>query len=154
MPDHNLPASDFIVRSARADDLTALCIVELKAIKDEKRLHPFTMSLSELNNIWNMRFKSGQFDILVAVDATNQERIIGFIALQAKHYNEAFIQAIYVDPLYYRKGVGTLLMQSGERICHIRKCPKLRLHVEPLNENGLSFYKNSALVSPTTSFII
>lgn len=131
----------FKLRRATLEDITNLCIVELKAIKDEQRMHPFNMSLSELTSVWKMRLKSGKFDIVVAVDALNNDRLVGFIALQAPSHHEAFLQAIYVDPLYYRRKVGTMLMALCDKLCKLRFCPVLRLHVEPLNRNGLSFYK-------------
>lgn len=67
-------------------------------------------------------------------------QVLGFIGVQAPLRSDGFIQAIYVSPPCYRRGIGTALLQAGERVLQKRGCPRVVLYVEPLNHHGQRFY--------------
>lgn len=67
-------------------------------------------------------------------------QLLGFVGLQAPRGQEAFIQAIYVAPPFYRRGLGAALLTAGEKIMRQRGCPRVKLYVEPFNRMGHNFY--------------
>lgn len=131
----------FNIRPARLDDKTAISIVELKAVKDENRITPFGMTLNQLTQVWKRRITNKEFEIFVACDVNNSDRIYGFISIDAPSNREALIQAIYIDPMFYRRGIGASLISYSEKLFALRACPRVILYVEPFNRVGHSFYK-------------
>lgn len=139
----------FSIRKASADDLFVIADLEIRSAKYEQRLVPLQCSTNELYDIWYQRWLSGQFEILVAqVQYEDEEpRVVGFIAFLAPLYKNGFIQAMYVDPAYFRKGVGAHLFYTAEKILISQCCPNVLLHVEPQNVSGQKFYAKLGFVN-------
>ena len=72
---------------------------------------------------------------------SGSEVILGFIAFRAPTGKEGFIQAMYVDPRYYRQGIGQNLFLGAESLMRHKHCPQIALYVEPFNKNGQKFYQ-------------
>ena len=68
-------------------------------------------------------------------------QLLGFVGLTASLGRDAFIQAIYIAPAFYRMGLGSALLQAAEKIMRQRGCGRVVLYVEPFNRMGHSFYR-------------
>ncbi len=132
--------SSFLIRRAMPDDIEAIAHVEIAAAEAEGRLAPLDFSWLELCDVWHKRMLSGKFEVLVAVQGTN---LLGFIGIIAPRNRDGFIQAIYVDPKYFRRGIGSALLAQAELIFARNRCPRVVLYVEPLNHNGQRFYRRA-----------
>lgn len=137
---HEIRKSFFTIRPAVFDDAAAISIVELKAVKDENRMVPLGMTLNQLLHVWQRRIEKKEYEIFVACSVENSARVYGFISIQAHSNKEAYIHAIYIDPQYYRHGIGSALINFCEKIFARRFCPSTKLYVEPYNRIGLRFY--------------
>lgn len=135
----------YTIRLAKSTDLLFISQIELRALPYENRAIPLGMSLQALYDLWRNRYGSGKFHIIVA---ESQETIIGFAAILAPKRKEGFIQAIYVDPPYHHCGVGSKLVLASEQVFNRQECPRVKLYVEPMNYNGIKFYKKVGF-SPT-----
>lgn len=127
----------YLIRRATLDDIKEIATIELASAAHEGRLNPLTFSAAELEQLWYDRLLSGEYDVLVAVSGAI---MLGFVGIIAPRGKDGFIQAIYIDPNFYRCGIGTTLLQASERICLAKACPRVALYVEPLNRHGQSFY--------------
>lgn len=145
--------STFYMRKASADDLYAIADLEVRSAKHEQRLIPLQCTLEELYEIWYHRFLSGNYEILIAevkntrFSLSEERRLVGFIAFLAPYGKGGFIQAMYVDPAFFRKGIGAHLFAAAENILIRRGCPFVSLHVEPMNEAGQRFYARQGFVN-------
>ena len=139
----------YSVRRALPDDLGAIARIELDSAAYEGRLKPLDFSLGELERLWYDRLLSGQFDVLVAVAG---HTVLGFIGIIAPSGKDGFIQAIYIDPDFYHRGIGTALLRASEKIFRSRHCPRVVLYVEPLNHNGKRFYAKAGFVATAKKF--
>ena len=114
----------YSVRRALPDDLGAIARIELDSAAYEGRLKPLDFSLGELERLWYDRLLSGQFDVLVAVAG---HTVLGFIGIIAPSGKDGFIQAIYIDPDFYHRGIGTALLRASEKIFRSRHCQRVVL---------------------------
>lgn len=145
-----------VIRKASADDLYAMADLEIRSAKYEQRLVPLQCTLQELHEIWYQRYYSGQYEILVAEIKFDDEayvpRLAGFIAFVAPLRKNGFIQAMYVDPDFFRKGIGAHLFYAAEKILNQQHCPMVVLHVEPKNTSGQQFYAKLGFVNQMRRF--
>lgn len=145
--------STFYIRKASADDLYAIADLEIRSAKHEQRLIPLQCTLEELHEIWYQRFLSGNYEILLAEIRNtrfvqeDERRLVGFIAFLAPYGKGGFIQAMYVDPNFFRKSIGAHLFAAAENILMRHGCPFVTLHVEPMNEAGQRFYARQGFVN-------
>lgn len=145
--------STFYIRKASADDLYAIADLEIRSAKHEQRMIPLQCTLAELHEIWYQRFLSGNYEILIAevqnsrFSLDKERRLVGFIAFLAPYGKGGFIQAMYVDPAFFRKSIGAHLFAAAEKILMRRCCPFVSLHVEPMNEAGQRFYAKQGFVN-------
>ena len=137
----------FIIRPAQEDDLEQIARIEIESAKNEGRLEPLGYTVKEMHKLWKKRLRSGDFDILAAANADNDSHVLGFIGVQAHQGKPGFIQAIYVDPAFYRHGVGKALLNLADRLFRMRRCPHAYLYLEPLNHKGRLFYSSAGYLT-------
>lgn len=141
----------FYIRKAQADDLYDIAELELRSAQHEQRLYPLDCSINHLHDIWYQRFLSGKYEILLAEtrktpSGKRNSTIAGFVGFTAPLYKSGFIQAMYVDPFFFRKRVGIHLFYAAEQIMLSHGCPAVTLHVEPKNVAGHRFYTKLGFV--------
>lgn len=107
------------------------------------------MSLQDLYNLWRSRYGSGKFYIIVAAA---DETVLGFAAVLAPKRKEGFIQAVYVDPSFHHCGIGSKLLHASEQVFYKQECPCIKLYVEPMNHNGIKFYKKAGFLPTGKKF--
>lgn len=139
----------FYIKKANADDLLEISELEMRSAEYEHRLAPLSCGLNDLYDIWYQRLLSGEYEILIAeVRPQNQSRqVVGFIGFVAPQYKHGFVQAMYVDPRYFRMRVGLNLFNAAEKIMIARSCPYVTLHVEPCNVGGQKFYSKLGFIN-------
>lgn len=140
----------FFIRRASADDLYDLAELELRSSMFEQRLAPLPCSVNELYDIWYERYLSGQYEILIALMQNKDEleqKMVGFIAFRAPWRQVGFIHALYVEPDFFRRGIGAHLFRAAEKILSQKCCPSVILHVEPKNIAGQRFYSKLGFIN-------
>lgn len=129
--------SSLKIRRALSSDLMSIAHIEINSAVYEHRLEPLSYTLEQMYQIWYQRLVSGSFYIFVAII---DEQIVGFIGVQAPKNKNGFIQAIYIDPLYFRSGIGSALLNEAEKVFVQNHCHMVKLYVEPLNKAATRFY--------------
>ncbi len=137
----------FNIRLAQEADLDQIARIEVESAEHEGRLEPLGYTIPEMRKLWSKRLRSGEFDILVAANADNQSHVLGFIGVIAPAGKPGFIQAIYIDPPYYRRGIGQGLLSVADKVFRMRRCPHAYLYLEPLNHKGRLFYSSAGYIS-------
>ena len=56
------------------------------------------------------------------------------------------ILALYIDPLYMKHGIGTVLMQTAEHMVRQKGGNAMMVDVEVLNDGGIAFYEKLGFV--------
>ena len=80
-------------------------------------------------------------ELFVAVDQKN--RIIGYIAFRKKYWGDNyFIEEIVVDPKNRRKGVGSSLLKSVEKLCASDRV-RLFSSTDSENKESVEFHKKN-----------
>lgn len=123
---------------AEGGDCAELSHVELVSARFENRLYPLDIPEDTFARMWVERLSSGEY---VALLALNLGKIAGFVAFKGP-VSEGYISALYVSPLYFRKGVGRSLMELAALFCAAEGGKSLTLKVEPLNYGAISFYQS------------
>ena len=142
-------AFSYVIRRACPEDTEAIARLELDSAAYEGRLEPLNFTPSELARLWRERIRSLRYEVLVAEAG---QTLLGFVGIMAPLGGNGFIQAIYIAPAFYHRGIGTRLLQVCERIFKLRQCPRVVLYVEPQNHNGKSFYRKAGYVATKQKF--
>lgn len=109
-----------------------------------------TITPKDLKDFYN--YYQSTSSIGVMLQARNSEnKLIGVIAMLP--YDDRFeylgklgnitveVARLFVDPMYRKTGVGSLLFQHLERIAKQRGIDKLYLHTHPFLEGALTFWE-------------
>lgn len=123
---------------AQGKDCAELSHVELVSARFENRLYPLDVPEETFARMWVERLASGEY---VALLALNGGKLAGFVAFKGP-VKEGYISALYILPLYFRKGVGRSLMELAALFCVSEGGKSLTLKVEPLNYGAISFYQS------------
>ncbi len=142
-------AFSYVIRRAQPADTEAIARLELDSAAYEGRLEPLNFTPTELARLWQERIRSLRYEVLVAEAG---QTLLGFVGIMAPAGGNGFIQAIYIAPAFYHRGIGTQLLQVCEKIFKLRKCPRVVLYVEPKNHNGQSFYRKAGYVATNQKF--
>lgn len=124
------------LRGARADDATALCDVHARAIRAQCSAHYTPDEIAA----WCARATPASFAKpltdrrIVVAESADCGRIVGFGQL---HPVEGVIEAVYVDPDYSRRGVGTAIVRKLEQEARALGLPGLVLDA---STNSIPFY--------------
>lgn len=123
---------------AEAADCPDISHVELLSARFENRLYPLNIPEETFVRMWVERLASGEYTALLA-RAGN--KLAGFVAFKGP-VEEGYICALYISPLFFRKGVGRTLMELSALFCRAEGGMRLTLKVEPLNYGAISFYQS------------
>lgn len=137
------------IRKVALHELAALADLERRSAEYEHRIHPLDCSIESLVGIWKHRMATGAYEVLTAVLQETEDdpsRMVGFIGFTAPEGGNAFVQAMYVDPEFFRRGIGIRLFAAAEHFCRNRGCRSVVLHVEPGNKAGMRFYSKVGFI--------
>ncbi|MDQ0164061.1 GNAT family N-acetyltransferase [Aeribacillus alveayuensis] len=106
-----------------------------KGIMDEEFLEEFLKI-----GYSKQAIKSRAQDTIFFVAEYNQ-RVVGFVNIMPNYfgYNKSVLAAIYVEPIYQRKGIGTMLINTI--IEQLPKNCKLFADLERKNKGGKKFFE-------------
>jgi GNAT superfamily N-acetyltransferase len=149
------------IRKATLEDAEAIATVHVaswqaayKGIMPEQFLK--TLSLEARAATWRKLLQAGTSQALVAqVD----EVIIGWIAFGAcrdkdKYSNWAEIEALYVLPEFWRKGIGGRLSDSARQLLHTAGYTFATLWVLSENHHARAFYQRNGFTQDDSSKLI
>ena len=127
------------VRWAKVEDAARIARLELNSSVYENRSVPFNYTHPQFTKLWEQRLS--QENEYKTVIATGPTRIYGFITFKSR-IEDGYILALYIDPLYMRHGIGTLLMKTAEQMVLMSGGKKLKVDVEMLNNGAMTFYRS------------
>lgn len=125
-------------RFAQLIDYFAIARIESDALPYEVREDSFDLNFDELSELWYDRLSNKEFEVLVA-NCDNYD--CGFVAYKFVR-GCCFIQALYIDPTYFRKKVATRLITQLEHRLRSIKIQKIYLYVQKHNNSAKALYES------------
>ena len=125
------------VRWANIKDAYKIAYLELRSARFENRLYPLDIPLNLFERTWQDRISSGEY---ITIVGTVDGELAGFLSLY-RSIKSGDICCLYIDPLYFRKGVGQRLMRTAELMVRRKGGKKLKVEVEGLNFGAQQFYE-------------
>ncbi len=129
-------SDSFTLRYANKADAAAITRLELWSAQHEARVYPLP-PYPELCAIWRNRLEQQTHVVILA--QTDAE-LIGFAAI-ARPVKKGFLLALYIAPHFFRRGVGSTLLQYAERLVRAEGGRQLFLEVEERNLRAQAFYR-------------
>jgi len=119
---------NFLIREANLNDLLGIYLIELKSFRK-----PYSLYLLKdlLSSRWVKTFI-----------ATRDELIVGYVSLFVKPKKWSHIISIAVDPLFRRRGCGSLLLRRALEYSKDAECRFAYLEVGVVNRVAIEMYKN------------
>ncbi|MCD6248665.1 MAG: ribosomal protein S18-alanine N-acetyltransferase [Hadesarchaea archaeon] len=114
------------VRDLRPDEMQAILDIEYKCFKD-----PYPLGL--LNHLYSLHP-----DGFLVAEVNG--KIVGYAIAVMRWWRTGHILAIGVDPLYRRRGIGSMLMTSALNRLREKGAREVRLEVRASNRAAQKFY--------------
>ena len=142
-----------IVRPARLEDATAIATIHVhswqvayQGIVPAALLD--SLSVEQREGVWRQNLERGTPDTWVAEEGG---RILGWISAARSRDSDAVpstseVWAIYVDPPYWRRGVGQRLWREAEGQMGASGFSEITLWVLKENAQAIAFYERNGLV--------
>lgn len=130
-------SEDILLSEARVGDTAEMAALETRSALYEQRTQPLPEE-KELAQIWQQRLH--EHSHLVIAARTVDGMLLGFAALEAP-FQRGYLRALYVEPAFFRRGVGRLLMEVAAQQARLRGARVLQLEVERKNERAQAFYR-------------
>jgi len=130
------------LRWAVIEDAHDIAVMELESATYENREEPIVISVEDFTRYWQWRLHSNECPTVVV---RGEKMLMGFLSFE-KNIKDGFIMALYINPVYMRMGVGTILVGTAENLVRSQHGKGLYVDVEIRNLNGLSFYKKLGFV--------
>ena len=126
-----------------------------------KRLKPFKDKGKRYTALVLKNIKESKGKIFVAVDRV---KIVGFISVILEKQEKSSelevgktrygrIVDLYIDKVYRKKGLGTKLLEEGEKYLRTKKCQVLSVEVFSPNKKAYPFYKRSGYVDRCSELV-
>ncbi len=131
-----------VVRWATVDDAHDIAVMELESAKYENREEPIVISPEDFTKYWQWRLSSNDCPTIVA---RGEKLLMGFLSFE-KTIRDGFIMALYINPVYMRLGVGTVLLGTAENLVRHEQGKGLYVDVEIRNLRGIKFYEKLGFV--------
>ena len=125
------------LRYAAGRDAERIAGLELRSAEHECRRIPLAVGTREFAGIWRERIVSGAHVTLLA---EGNGELLGFLSFSPSVGNGR-ISCLYIEPRYFRRGVGRRLMNAAERLARRHGARFLEVEVEIHNRGGQSFYR-------------
>ena len=132
----------FSLRWAKVTDADTIARLELSSAHFEHRAHPFTVTHPQFSKLWENRIKGNELKTMLACGAKS---VYGFLTFK-NEIKLGQILALYIDPLYMKHGIGTVLMQTAEHMVRQKGGNAMMVDVEVLNDGGIAFYEKLGFV--------
>lgn len=134
-----------LIRNAKEEEIEK--ISELNILAWNKAFSKFLLKstimkfkLEDRINFFKERFYSDKSQISIALDRKNGE-IIGFIAMDIINNTSVEVVSFYIDPEYYKEGVGERLFLELKKYCIHNKIHNIFTWIFKNNIDGINFYK-------------
>lgn len=124
-------------RKAKVSDCDALARIEYRSMPYEIREEPMDLDVFGFYDMWYSRIINHEFEVIILSDGDND---CAFIAYKVNQQS-CLIQALYVDPKYFRHGYGTALIKTLERQLNKLNIHTLYLYVQRNNKVAIDFYQ-------------
>ena len=111
-----LHLEDYLVRPSRATDIPH--IVALLNAHSRSVLGTTTILLEQYRSLWPKRYFNAPENTVVVT--TPQEKVVGYLALEAEHPGVVLEVRGAVHPSFRGQGIGQTLLQWAERKAHVR----------------------------------
>jgi len=128
-------SAEFVIREYRADDFDAVTI--LWRISREKSLPEFQLEKGHFFYEDQSYFQHHILKENRVWVVTQRDRPVAFMALNAD-----FVDQLYIHPDYWRKGIGTMLLDFARE----RSPEHLWLYTLQVNANARAFYEKNGFV--------
>ncbi|MGN0902622.1 MAG: GNAT family N-acetyltransferase [Succinivibrio sp.] len=127
------------VRWANVGDAAKIARLELNSSRFENRKTPLMYTFPQFTELWESRLNDDvSYKTILAAGPTG---IYGFLTFKEK-IESGKILALYIDPLYMRHGIGTVLLSIAEQMIRSRGGKLMQVEVEVLNNSAIAFYKS------------
>lgn len=130
-------------RIAKISDCDSIARIEYCSIPYEVREDDMHLNFFEFYDMWYSRILRHEFDVII-LSYNNYD--CGFIAYKI-HEHSCLIQALYVDPKYFRRGFGSSLIKTLELYLHKQDIHNIYLHVQRKNQAAINFYQSLGFTS-------
>jgi ribosomal protein S18 acetylase RimI-like enzyme len=141
-----------IVRQARLEDARAIAAIHVHAWQMAYQgIVPSaflgSLSVEQREGVWRQNLEQGTSETLVAED----RQVLGWISAAGSRDPDALpttgeVWAIYVDPPYWRRGVGRRLWREAEGHLQASGFSEITLWVLKDNAPAIAFYESIGLV--------
>ena len=132
----SMPKSEFCLRWGNKKDSRAIGVLEARSQLLEGRSTP-CCDAKELSMLWNIRFEKGAKVILALHEQSSQ--LAGFLSFKGE-LSQGNIQALYIEPKWIRRKVGSLLLRTAAALCVLRGGSSLQVAVLTHNLRARNFY--------------
>lgn len=128
---------DIFLSEARVRDAAEMAALETRSAVYEQRTQELPEEM-ELAQLWQQRMHDHAHLVIAARQSDGT--MLGFAALEAP-FQRGFLRALYVEPAFFRRGVGRCLMEAICLQARVRGASVLQLEVERKNERAQAFYR-------------
>ena len=141
-----------IVRRARLDDAKAIGTIHVHSWQVAYQgIVPLafleSLSIEQREGVWRQNLEQGASETWVAED---RAQVLGWVSVARSRDSDALpttgeVWAIYVDPSYWRRGVGQRLWREAEEQLGAAGFSEVTLWVLKENAQAIAFYESNSV---------